>query len=118
MKKRSIGVVLYGVAIILAGISLCLHRSFSMAPVFLATGIGILLLKPFARYWAFATATLGIMQASGAIYKMAMITKANPHLHNPNLYISVGLITSVPFYLLYASIFYYFTRPKIREQFN
>ena len=118
MKNRSTGTTLYGAIIILVGVLICLRRGFLIAPVFFITGIGILQLKPFARYWAFATATLGIMHVTLAMYKIVMMTKTNPNAHAPYFYFAIGLVLSSLFCPLYASIFYYFTRPEVKEQFK
>jgi len=109
-KKRSVGVIIFSILYILVGLLFIL-----MMPLFsifyLITGIGVFLLKAFARYLAITVSLFGIIisiiSAVGLLQRNLQQT--------PALRIVIAVILTCLFHL---SAIYFFTRPKVKEQFK
>ena len=105
-KKRSIGVVIFGVVFIFLGVLFILVLPlFSI--LYLIVGIGILMLKPFARYLAIVTAVLGIV-----VNSIKMVGLLNKNIPLQLLFALVGT------YLIHLGVIYFFTRSQVKEQFK
>ena len=104
--KRSPGLVIFGIIFILAGeIFLPAMPLFSV--LYLIVGVGIFFLEPFARYLAIFVSILGII----------INTKKLIGFLNKNISMQIVMALAGT-YLVYLGIIYFFTRPKVKEQFR
>ncbi len=125
-KKRSVGVTVVGVLFIifpvsnifLAGIlgyyytplQYLFRGFFVLYPVI--TGIGILLLKEWARKLAIIFAILTTILAIFVCLAKSFI---NPEIFFKNVY---DLIANISMIIIGSLLLYFFTRPKVKEQFK
>ncbi len=104
--RKSPGIIVFGIGFILVGVFfLPLVPFFSI--LYLIIGVGCFFLEPLIRYLAIAVSVLGIIINTIKLFGLL----------NKNM--SCQVITALAgTYLAHLIIIYFFTRPKIREQFR
>ena len=104
------GVTIFSILYVLVGLlSLLPMPLFSL--LYFITGVGVFLLKPFARYLAITTSILGIVVNTIKI----------PDLLNGTLHreYGQGVVLVLGFtYLVHLGVIYFFTRPMVKAQFQ
>lgn len=132
-KKRSVSLSILGILFILNGLggfkTIFLYPAIVKNLVFLTygvfytvaviiTGVGILLLRRWARIMAlFFVAIKTIQLIAGIITDIPMIKKSAEFasVHPP---ISSLIIATIIIFIVGCGVMYYLTRPKIKEQFK
>lgn len=106
MKRRSPGIIIFGILYILIGLFFLLTAPlFSI--LYLIIGIGILMLENLARLLAMFTAILGIISATVSTIDLLRKYPAN-----------LLIILLILAYFFFSCVIYFFTRPKVEEQFK
>jgi len=84
-----------------------LSIAFIYGLLLITPGIGLLMLKPFARKLALFVTIIGMISCLFRIIGQFLIAP-----------IPVLIIAGITALIAYVSIFFYLTRPKIKEQFR
>ena len=128
MKKRSKGVTFFGIAFLLIGIISMYVSIFGVlfvwknqvfavpaivcSAVFITAGIGILLLKQWARYLAIISALILTLLTITRFIKCLLVKPEILHAEKLcNEFFVLGIIAN-------GVILSFFTRPKVKEQFK
>jgi len=131
-KKRSVGINILGIFFLLCTVPGCgvtiiaamssgspdLHIRLPLiiAPiVFLASGIGIVLLKKWARILAIIISSAVSLTMFFVAYQSLAILSSHPEWTASNVSFAISLLLGG---LLFISIIYYLTRPTVKEQFR
>jgi len=110
MKKRSIGLIIFGILYIVVGILFLLVTPlFSI--LYLIVGVGVLMLKTSARTLAIITSILGIIASTASVI---ILFQKHPEELSKERIITGILLT----YLFHSGEIYFFTRPQVKEQFQ
>jgi hypothetical protein len=115
-KKRSVGVTIFSILYLVVGVLFVLIMPlFSL--LYIIAGIGLLLLKPFARYLAVATSILGIVvgtiRGAQMLQSITKVSAGSIFINSLPL-----LFTLLLTYLFHLGVIFFFTRPKVKEQFK
>jgi hypothetical protein len=105
-KKASVGVIVFSIVFILLGVLSLLVMPL-LSVLYMITGVWVLTLKPSARYLAITT----------SIFCMVLNTIRLIDYLNKGASFQIILALAIT-YFVYAGIIYFFTRPKVKEQFN
>lgn len=101
-----LGTKAFGIGFILIGVFfLPVIPFFSL--LYLIIGVGVFFLEPLIRYLAIAVSVLGII-----INTIRIFSLLNKDISTQAIIVLAGT------YLVHLIVIYYFTRPRIREQFR
>ena len=109
-KKRSVGIIILSIINMLMALYCVFNERWFFAPIYIVAGIGILLLKPFARYLAIVFSGYGIISLS-VLFIYLLIKE-------PRAWLELTLVIPYILTVIYNSfIIYFLTRPKVKRQF-